>query len=327
MNIDIESISLIGLILQDTPKNRQFILCILARSNSIPARISSDSNTEYPTFYGYSNGKIPFYLVSKGVISVVPREGYTEKIISSYNLSLAETVINKVKDLDIHQKLKIVFNWMVLENKTTYRDAKVFLIFRDKALGYIRNYAIGHKDEILSFLGPELSKELGFDAQKPKNARTEGKDTEEPRIKAKTQGAMGAAAERFVEKREEEESKKILQKVPDLEKRLIVVEQQSQTRKAPKQTVKEILKQYKFPKMQKKLINKLVNMLPKDTKTLKTEVGTNDLSSLKRDTLATIKKQGLSPILVIKSYKGGFDSHFYQMELILPSITKTGSKN
>lgn len=241
MNIDIESIGLLSLILQDSPKDRQFILCILARSNSVPTRINFNPNTENPTFYGYSNGRIPFYLMRKGVIRNVPHEGYMKKIISSNYLSYAETIINEAKNWDIDHKLKVILKFILLDNKTAYSEAEVFLMFRDKALEYIRDYA---KD----------------------------RDTEEPRI----------------------EQQSIIKRM------------------TPKQTVKEILKQYKFPKKQKALIKALSDILPKNTKTLKGEIHTGDLSSLRRDTLTTIKKHGLSDILSIESYKNGFE-YFYRL--------------
>src|SRR3989344_2787868 len=160
MNIDIESIGLLSLILQDSPKDRQLILCILAQSNTVPTRITFSPNTEYPTFYGYSNSRIPLYLMGKGVISNVPREGYAKRLLSSHYLSYAETIINKAKNWDIHQKGMSISKFITLENKTAYKDAEVFLIFKDKALGYIKDYASSHKEEISSFLGAELSGEI-----------------------------------------------------------------------------------------------------------------------------------------------------------------------
>jgi len=153
MNVDIESIGLLGLILQDSPKDRQLILCVLARSNSIPIRITFNPNTDYPTFYGYSNSRIPLYLMGKGVFSNVPREGYAKRLISSYHLSYAETVINKAKNWDIHQKLMSVSKFITLDNKTAYKDAEIFLVFRDKALDYIKGYTTSHQEELSTFLG------------------------------------------------------------------------------------------------------------------------------------------------------------------------------
>ena len=160
MNIDIESIGLLSLILQDTPKDRQLILCILARSNSVPTRIIFNPNTDYPTFYGYSNSKLPLYLMGKGVISNVPREGYAKRLLSSHYLSYTETVINGAENWDIHQKLMSVSKFITLDNKTAYKDAEVFLVFRDKVIGYIKDYAISHNEEVSSVLGIELSGEV-----------------------------------------------------------------------------------------------------------------------------------------------------------------------
>lgn len=87
MNIDVECTDLLNLILQDSPNDRQFILCVLARSNSSVARITLNPNTEYPTFHGYSNSRTPFYLMGKGVLSNVPREGAAKRLISSHHLS------------------------------------------------------------------------------------------------------------------------------------------------------------------------------------------------------------------------------------------------
>lgn len=149
-----------SLILQDSPKDRQLILCILARSNTVPTRITFNPNTDYPTFYGYSNSKIPLYLMGKGMISNVPREGYAKRLLSSHYLSYAETVINGAKNWDIHQKGMSISKFITLDNKTVYKDAEVFLVFRDKALDYIKDYATSHNEEVSSFLGIELSGEV-----------------------------------------------------------------------------------------------------------------------------------------------------------------------
>lgn len=160
MNIDIECISLLNLILQDSPKDRQFILCVLARSNSIPTRIPFHPDTDYPTFYGYSNSRIPLYLMGKGVLNNVPPEGPAKRLISSHYLSYEETIINRAKNWDINQKLWDTAKYITLDNKTGYKDAEVFLVFRDKALDYMKDYAALHEEELSSFLGPELSREL-----------------------------------------------------------------------------------------------------------------------------------------------------------------------
>jgi len=146
MNIDIESIGLLSLILQDSPKDRQLILCVLARSNSVPTRITFNPNTDYPTFYGYSNSRIPLYLMGKGVVSNVPREGFAKRIISSNYLSRAETIINRSNNWDIPQKLFSVSKFITLDNKTAYKDAEVFLVFRDKALDYIKDHATNQSE-------------------------------------------------------------------------------------------------------------------------------------------------------------------------------------
>lgn len=153
MNIDIESIGLLGLILQDSPRDRQLILCVLARANSIPTRITFNPNTDYPTFYGYSNSRIPLYLMGKGILSNVPREGYAKRLISAYYLSHAETLINRATNWDISQKLFSVSKFITLDNKTAYKDAELFLVFRDKALAYIKDYNTLHPEELSTFLG------------------------------------------------------------------------------------------------------------------------------------------------------------------------------
>lgn len=174
MNIDNESIDLLNLILQDSPKERQLILCVLARSNSVPKRITLGPNTDYPTFYGYSNSRIPIYLMGKRVLSNVPREGSAKRLISSHYLSYSETIINRAKNWDIHQKLESVSKFITLDNKTAYKDAEVFLVFRDKTFDYIRDHAVSHKDELTSFLGPELSREVSRTVTK--------EDVEEPDV-------------------------------------------------------------------------------------------------------------------------------------------------
>ena len=151
---------MLSLILQDSPKDRQLILCVLARSNAVPTRITFNPNTDYPTFYGYSNSKVPLYLMGKGVLSNVPREGYAKRLISSHYLSYTETIINRAKNWDIQQKLMSVSKFITLDNKTAYKDAELFLVFRDKVLDYIKDYAASHNGEVSSFLGIELSGEV-----------------------------------------------------------------------------------------------------------------------------------------------------------------------
>ena len=160
MNIDLESVGLLSLILQDSPKDRQFILCVLARSNSVPTRITFNPRTDYPTFYGYTNSRIPFYLMDKNVLSNVPRIGHAKRLLSSNNISYTESVINTAKNWDIHQKRELVTKFITLDNKTAYKDAEVFLIFRDKAYEYIKSYTTSHQATLSSFLGKELSKEI-----------------------------------------------------------------------------------------------------------------------------------------------------------------------
>jgi len=95
----------------------------------------------------------------------------------------------------------------------------------------------------------------------------------------------------------------------------------------PKKYVKNILRQYKFPKMQKKLLNYLSDTLPKATTTLKIQVGTRDWASLKRDTIATINKNGLGKILTIIGKKGEMDKYFYQLIFSPQAEKKSGKTN
>jgi len=158
MDIDTESIALLSLVLRDAPKDCQLILCILARSNQVPSPIKFHSNTEYPTFYGYSNERMPFFLMGKGIISNVPREGYTKRLISSHYLSYAETIINKAKNWSRDQQLMSVSKFITLDNRTTYKDAEVFLVFRDKAQNYISDYVHQNKEHISNFLRSKLGR-------------------------------------------------------------------------------------------------------------------------------------------------------------------------
>lgn len=158
MNIDAEGIALLSLILRDVPQARQFILCVLARSNQVPSPIKFHSNTEYPTFYGYSNERMPFYLMSKEVISNVPRQGSAKRIISSEHLAYTETAINKAGNWDLSQKLFFVSKFITLDNKTQYKDAAVYLVFRDKAQDYIRDYVNQNKEKISPFLSSKLGR-------------------------------------------------------------------------------------------------------------------------------------------------------------------------
>ncbi len=160
MNIDIESMGLLGLILQDSPKDRQLILCVLARSNAIPSKIVFNHNTDYPTFYGYSNSRIPLYLMGKKILTNVPRQGFIKRLISAYYLSYAETIINGAKNWDINEKLFSISKHITLDNKTAYKDAEVFLIYRDKALDYIKGYSALNPQEITSFLGIQPNNEI-----------------------------------------------------------------------------------------------------------------------------------------------------------------------
>lgn len=158
MDIDIESIALLSLVLRESPQDHQFILCVLARSNTIPSPIKFHSNTDYPTFYEYSNERIPFYLMGKGVISNVPRQGYDKRLISSGHLAYAETVINKTTNWGMGGKLEFVAKFIVLDNRTEYKDSEVYLVFRDKAQDYLRDYVSKNEGKISRFLESKLSR-------------------------------------------------------------------------------------------------------------------------------------------------------------------------
>lgn len=158
MNIDAESIALLSLILRDAPQDRQLILCVLARSNQVPSQIKFYSNTEYPTFYGYSNERIPFYLMGKKIISNVPKQSSLKRLISSEHLAYTETAINNARSGDLSQKLFFVSKFITLDNRTMYKDAAVYLVFRDKAQDYIRGYVNQNRDNISPFLGSKLGR-------------------------------------------------------------------------------------------------------------------------------------------------------------------------
>lgn len=158
MNIDAESVAVISLILRDAPQDRQFILCVLARSNQVPAQIRFHSNTEYPTFYGYANERLPFYLMGRGVICNVPGQGTAKRLISSVNLAYTETAINNAKNWDISQKLNFASKFINLDNKTSYSVAGVYLLFRDPSQTYIKEYVDQNKDKVSPFLDSKLGR-------------------------------------------------------------------------------------------------------------------------------------------------------------------------
>jgi len=97
--------------------------------------------------------------MQKEVISNVPRKEYAKRLLSSHDLSYTETIINKTSDWNINKKLESVSKFIKLDNNTTYKEAEVFLIFRNKALDYIKDYTLLHKDEMASFFGQEFIKE------------------------------------------------------------------------------------------------------------------------------------------------------------------------
>ncbi len=85
---------------------------------------------------------------------------------------------------------------------------------------------------------------------------------------------------------------------------------------APKKFVQSILEKNIFPRKQKKLINRL-SLAPafrKETKILAREIETSDIHSLKKDTLATINKHGLSDVLKIEPFRDNSRS-FYKLEV------------
>lgn len=125
MNIDVECIALLCLILQDTPRDRQYILCVLARSNSLPSRIVFHSNTDYPTFYGYFNNKIPHYLMGQGVISV--EKAATQKQNPPFDLTSIKNLDDKAMDTLNESNLeeKRVFLQGVLESVVVGNANKV----------------------------------------------------------------------------------------------------------------------------------------------------------------------------------------------------------
>lgn len=158
MNIDAESIALLSLILRDAPQDRQFILCVLARSNQVPSPIKFYSNTEYPTFYGYYNERMPFYLMGKNIISNVPRQGMIKRLISSEHLAYTETAINNAENWDLSKKLEFVSKFITVDNQTGYKDAGVYLVFRDKAMDHIKKYIDHNGENISGFLKSKIGR-------------------------------------------------------------------------------------------------------------------------------------------------------------------------
>lgn len=158
MEIDYESAVLLCILLRESPQDHQYILCVLARSNAVPSPIKFGPNTEYPTFYGYYNEKIPFFLMGKGIISNVPRQGYAKRLISSAYLAYAETSINNATSFDVPKKLEFVSRFITLDNNTAYKDAEVYLVFRDKAIGFIANYVDRNRERLSQFLSSKLGR-------------------------------------------------------------------------------------------------------------------------------------------------------------------------
>lgn len=158
MNIDAETVALLSLILRDAPHSHVLILCVLARSNQTPTPIKFHSNTEYPTFYGYSNERMPYHLMSSGLISNVPRQGFIKNIISAEHLAYAEAIINKAGNWDLSKKLELVSKFIKLKNQTIYKDAGVYLVFRGKAEDYIKDYVTKNSDTLSPFLQSKLGR-------------------------------------------------------------------------------------------------------------------------------------------------------------------------
>lgn len=394
MNIDIESKTLLTLILEDSPKDRQFILCILAlaKNSQVPTRIFHHSNTEYPTFYGYVNEKIPLYLMGVNLLSNVPRVGFAKRLITANNISLAEAVINKAKNWDVHQKLEYISKLITLNNRTSFVESSVYLFFRDKAEEFInvnktqsdladnkeKSYGLWLEGQGKYFtdklwqvvrwlhvtqeligshtfqiplelfkrkkVNLEEAKKLIINLENKKLVSTfhelsRTPPTDDPN---KPSGSVGQSV---VDKEEVfYDSKttitlshefKYLYKVLEKRYEKLEISQPTDPTKVdetpnppfgsvtPKQSVRQIVNDYKFPKKQKRLIMKLSNFLPIDTKILESKVDTRDLSSLKKHTLETIKSHGLSDIISIESIKKSFDKYFYQLKYTPAGAPKT----
>lgn len=86
----------------------------------------------------------------------------------------------------------------------------------------------------------------------------------------------------------------------------------------PKEFIKQLLNVYKFPKKQKRLLSILSDKKPHETKSLKTAVDTDNLASLKVDTIKKIKYYGLNKVLSIQKSSERIDFglvYYYQLEI------------
>ena len=84
-------------------------------------------------------------------------------------------------------------------------------------------------------------------------------------------------------------------------------------KRGSKKLISQILKDYPFPKTQRKLLRFLGDCKPKKVSAIKQATGTKSDASLLRDTNKRIKKYGGSTLLRIKSCKDQKITGFYRL--------------
>ena len=139
---------LIENILSESNPEHKYILAIVAKADH--QGIIRQPTSLFPNFYGYTMDRTKMYLMTDlKITSNVPRRGEAMRLMTSQHLVLCEKRLNlhyiskSFADI-LHETVSEEWVWTV--NNTKYQNAEVILIFRDKAMEFIRTQ--GNKQKI-----------------------------------------------------------------------------------------------------------------------------------------------------------------------------------
>lgn len=130
-----------NIILESQPEHK-YILAIVAKADH-QGIIHPEPNSLFPNFYGYTMDRTKMYLMTDlHITSNVPRSGEEMKIMTGSDLVLSE------KKLNIHYRNKTIDDllfeqakntWAWTKNTSPYQNAEVILVFRDKAIEFLKS--------------------------------------------------------------------------------------------------------------------------------------------------------------------------------------------
>ena len=134
---------LISNILSEAQPDHKYILAIVAKTDH-SGIIFPESDSIYPNFYGYVMDRTKMYLMSNlQITSNVPRMGHEMKIMTASELVLSEKRLNiEYISKSLPDKLFEIAQatWAWTSNTSPYQNAELILVYRDKALDFLKKY-------------------------------------------------------------------------------------------------------------------------------------------------------------------------------------------